>query len=140
MDTLNVIPLYSEEVQKLIDIKNLEEGIKSLYSDLNFLDQKIKEYKSNPLMLTEVQKMVNVTQSRIETLETKIAEITQEIEGIMQKGTIAIFTKSGNKVVLVKQTTVVLESKSIQCWEVKRLDTGKGMICPTKALIVVSKD
>jgi hypothetical protein len=58
----------------------------------------------------------------------------------MQKGTIAIFTKSGNKVVLVKQTTVVLESKSIQCWEVKRLDTGKGMICPTKALIVVSKD
>jgi peptidoglycan hydrolase CwlO-like protein len=80
MDTLNVIPLYSEEVQKLIDIKNLEEGIKSLYSDLNFLDQKIKEYKSNPLMLTEVQKMVNVTQSRIETLETKIAEITQEIK------------------------------------------------------------
>lgn len=53
----------------------------------------------------------------------------------LSKGSIAIFSKSGNEVVLVKPTTVTLGDTIVKCWEVKRVDTGKGMICPTVSLL-----
>jgi DeoR/GlpR family transcriptional regulator of sugar metabolism len=52
----------------------------------------------------------------------------------MKRSEIRIFTKSGNPVRLIEETTIQLDGKKVPAWSVQRLDSDKRMLCPTNSL------